>query len=67
MKIHPRVLNVSSATALLKTLVRDFAEKYDLTDVEALRALQDCELIFTTRLLRAERHPEDPTRKADEA
>lgn len=67
VKIHPRMLPVSAATAELKTAVLDHAEKHDLTDVEMLRALQDCELMFTTRLLRTERHPDDPERKADEA
>lgn len=67
MKLHPRTLPVQSATAELKQRILDFADEHGLTDIEMVRALAEAQSIFTTSLLRAERHPGNPDRKADEA
>lgn len=67
MKLHSRTIPVQAATAELKLTLLDFQEGHDLTDVEMLGALQEIESNITRRLLRAERHPDNPGRKADEA
>lgn len=67
MRLHPRTLPVQGAEADLRIALNDFQEQRDLTDIEMLRALQSHEERITRRLLRAERHPDDPDRKADEA
>lgn len=67
MKLHERTIPVQAATAQLKLTLLGFQDEHDLTDVEMLGALQEIEGNITRRLLRAERHPNDPDRKADEA
>ncbi|MFD0853581.1 hypothetical protein ACFQ07_15195 [Actinomadura adrarensis] len=67
MRLHPRTLPVQSAGAELKAQLIAFQIEHDLTNVEMLGLLQDAASDVTRRLLRAERHPNDPERKADEA
>ena len=67
MKLHPRTLPVQGAEASIGLALIDMQREHDLTDVEMLRALLSCIQHISTHLLRAERHPGDPDRKADEA
>lgn len=41
--------------------------QFGLTDIEVLSALADYQSRLAKYMLRAERHPEDPDRKAEEA
>jgi hypothetical protein len=67
MKLHPRTLPVQGASAELRGLLIDFQGRHDLTNVEMLRILIDEMQSITKYMLRAERHPNDPDAKADEA
>jgi hypothetical protein len=57
---------VQKAENHLKRYLWEFQEEYALTDLELLRALIDAQQTVTKYMLRAERHPDDPERKADE-
>jgi hypothetical protein len=60
-------MTVSRAGSALEEAILKIAEKYELTNIE-LAAIQVGRLESTLKYaLRAERHPDDPTRKADEA
>jgi len=67
MKLHPRTMPVQGASAAVKMALLDLQAEHDLTDVEMLQVLHDASLGLLKHLLRAERHPGDPGRKADEA
>lgn len=67
MKQHPRNRVVATATADLRTLVRDFRQERDLTDTEMLTALTVVQEDVVRAMLRAERHPGEPWRRATEA
>lgn len=67
MRLHPRTLPVQQAGNAIRTELIRLQEQHDLTDVEMLRILLDHQHTITKYMLRAERHPEDPERKADEA
>lgn len=66
LRLHPRTMPVQKAEGHLKRYLWDFQKEYDLTDIELLRALIECQVTVTKYMLRAERHPDDPERKADE-
>lgn len=67
MRLHERTLHVQGAGAQLKFKLIEFQGEHDLTDVEMLGLLQDAQRGITKRLLRAERHPDEPGKRADEA
>ena len=67
MRLRDRTLPVEAAECELTDVLLAFEKEHDLTDVEMLRALQLYEYRLSRRLLRAERHPGEPDRKADEA
>jgi hypothetical protein len=67
MRLHDRTLPVQAAGAELFGVLEDFQSVHDLTDVEMLRLLHEHGHLLTKRLLRAERHPRQPGKKADEA
>ena len=67
LRLHPRTLPVQSAGADLSLLLIDWQDTRDLTDTETLGLLAEQVQRIHKRLLRAERHPGDPDRKADEA
>jgi hypothetical protein len=60
---------VQSAKVELGTLLLAWLEKHDLTWVEAVCCLLEHAHQWQNYVLRAERHPDDPTgeKKADEA
>jgi hypothetical protein len=66
MKLHPRTLPVERASAAICGDLNQLQEAHGLTDVEMLRILLDHQQTVTKRLLRGERHPDDPDRNADE-
>lgn len=66
MKLHPRTLDVQRASSFIRGRLLDMQETHDLTDVEMLRILIEHQQSITKYLLREERHPGDPDRKADE-
>lgn len=66
MRLHERTQHVAIARSALKLQVLGFQQEHDLTDAEMAIALQDIQDMFLRGVLRAERHPEDPSRKADE-
>jgi hypothetical protein len=66
VRLHPRLQIVTAAGRDLSDAVDRVCREHQLTDVEALRLLHEQSGRFTTWLLRAERHPDDPDRKADE-
>lgn len=66
MKLHPRTLDVQRASSAIRGRLLDMQETHGLTDVEMLRVLIEHLQTITKYLLREERHPGDPERKADE-
>jgi hypothetical protein len=64
---HPRADRAHQARAELKILVDKFQRDHGLTDIELLQALTECQQSILKYMLRAERHPDDPDRGADEA
>ena len=67
MKLHERTMHVQRARALLHNQVINFAEQQELTNVEVTDLLLHVAGRFNLMTLRAERHPDDPEKKADEA
>lgn len=67
MQLHPRTLIVQGAAAQIGLAVCRLAEEHDLTAIETLKCVLECAHQWTTMALRAERHPENPDHKADEA
>lgn len=67
LRLHPRAIPVQAAGADLTMALIDFQGSHELTDVEMLRALLEQVQHISTRMLRAERHPDNPDQKADEA
>lgn len=67
MRLHERTLPVQGARAKISLALIDLQVEHDLTDVEMAMALHDTLGRLLTHMLRAERHPEHPDHKADEA
>jgi hypothetical protein len=67
LHLHPRTLSVSQAGAEFNDWLIRFWEAKELTTIELLGILNDAQLRVVTHALRAERHPFDPDKKADEA
>lgn len=67
MRLHPRTLPVQKAAANIRTELGELQDIHDLTNVEMLGILLEIAGHYTKYVLRAERHPDDPDRKADEA
>jgi len=66
IRIHPRTFRVQAASAAIQQELINLQQKHELTDIEMLQCVawwQDAVLKY---MLRAERHPDDPERKADE-
>ena len=66
MKLHRRTMIVKSAEVELNLFLLQWAERYELTWCEMARALTEQIQMCLKCMLRAERHPEDPNKKADE-
>jgi hypothetical protein len=66
VKLHERTLPVQKASNEIRTELDRLQEEHDLSDIEMLRVLLDHQQNITKYMLRDERHPDDPERKADE-
>lgn len=67
LRIHPRTLMVQLAEAEFDAVVLRFLDSHDeLTDVELTGIMLRAVRYPLKQLLRTERHPDDPERKADE-
>ncbi len=67
MRLHERTMPVQRASNAIRSELTRLQDEHDLTDVEMLRILIEHQQTITKYMLRAERHPDDPERKADEA
>jgi len=67
LKLHPRTMLVQRAEAEFHVLVARFLDAHsDLTDIELAQIMLIAAPIPLKYALRAERHPDNPSRKADE-
>lgn len=66
MKLNPRTLPVQRAEVELQGWLIDWAERHDLTYVEALRCVLQAAERYSKYLLRDERHSGDSDARADE-
>lgn len=66
LRLHPRTMPVNTAGAEFNDWLTRFWEAKELTTVELLWILNDAQQRVITYALRAERHPGDPDKKADE-
>ena len=66
LRLHSRTMQVQGAEAHIKLRLIELQQEYDLTDIEMLQILHLAQLSVLKWMLRAERHPDDPDRKADE-
>ena len=66
LRLHPRTMQVQRAGAELGQLLIAWYEKHGLTDIEACVEITAQLQSLLKYPLRAERHPDDPDRKADE-
>lgn len=66
IKIHPRTQFVRRASLDLQEALSAIVKRFDLTMVETVQILTETLQNETNSLLRAERHPKAPHRKADE-
>ena len=66
MKLHERTMHVQKAQNELSALFLDWLKKQDLTWNEAAVCLHQIEGRCLMYMLRDERHPDEPDKKADE-
>lgn len=66
LKLHPRFFVVRKAETELDECVSKIAREHDLTSIELLQILATRSQNELKYMLRAERHPGDPGKKADE-
>lgn len=67
LRLHPRTMLVSRAEAEFRVCVLEFLDSHDdLTDIELAGIMMLAPAIPIKYALRRERHPDDPSRKADE-
>lgn len=66
MIIHPRYYIVKDASLDLSKFIQELYKKHDLTLVEMVKILTSEIDNCLRSMLRIERHPEDPNKKADE-
>lgn len=64
--LHKRYRLCADARLALSGLILKWLEQYDLTELEVIRMLNQEQESWIRCALRTERHPEDPSRKADE-
>jgi hypothetical protein len=65
MREHPRSLACRRASVEFGNFWIDFVERHGLTPTEMLQILTDRAAQTLKYCLRAERHPDDPSRPAD--
>jgi len=66
MKLHPRTENFNSARLELETYLIGWGNKFNLTIIEIISILEYLISNQLKYLLRLERHPNEPGKKADE-
>lgn len=59
-------MKVQKAETDLSMKLLKFQQKHDLTDIEMLQILTQRQQTLLKYMLRAERHPDDPEKRADE-
>lgn len=67
LRMHERTQNVTGALSEMSIACSEIAAKRDLTTAEWVHCLAQLPAQTTKYLLREERHPNDPEKKADEA
>ncbi len=67
LRLHKRTMRVEKADVDLTGILFELQNKRKLTDTEMLTILDRQFALWLRRLLRKERHPRDPGKKADEA
>lgn len=66
MRLHERTRIVGNARRELAEAVEDIADKHGLTLVETAYIVHEAQSWWLRYLLRADRHPDDPSKKADQ-
>ena len=66
MRLHPRYMIVKAAELEIQRALGEILQQHDITHTELLRILASLQLTWANYALRAERHPDNPDRKADE-
>lgn len=66
LRLHPRTLPADRAGAEFHDWLWRFQRDKDLTDIELMQILSESQQRILKYMLRAERHPGDPDKKADE-
>lgn len=66
LRLHPRTMPVNQAGAEFHDWLWRFQEAKQLTDIELMQILADAQQRRLKYMLRAERHPGNPDKKADE-
>lgn len=66
LRLHPRTMKVQSARLAIRESLDEHQEEFELTDIEMHGVVLEYLLTMNKYWLRAERHPDDPDRKADE-
>jgi hypothetical protein len=67
LRLHERTRPVRKASGAVHNAVLDIAGDFDLTHAETVGILLDIAASLHKYVLREERHPDNPDRKADEA
>ena len=67
MKIHPRTAVVQQARHAFETFLLDLEQKHELTYGELFSLLGNAIANLAKYQIRAERHPDHPDKKGDEA
>jgi len=67
LELHRRTMMVKGAELELRWFLLQWAERHDLTWCEIARVLTEQTQMCLMFILRAERQPEDPGKKADQA
>lgn len=67
MRLHERTLPVNRAAAEFRAMVWQWVDGQDLTYAEFLGMVLDLAQGVKKHMLREERHPGEPDKKADEA
>jgi hypothetical protein len=66
VRLHPRYAIAKAAELQISKAIGDAVTEHDLTYAEVLLILTGELKLWATYLLRTERHPDNPERKADE-
>ena len=66
LRLHPRTMTVQHASNELHGYLLQLMDTHDLTWAELAVILTERQQSALKYVLRAERHPDDPERKADE-